>query len=340
MLKKLSWSMKLTDAERRIIDPSLNDGLRYLRVQTDSRYQAKLVVALYAWAVHLAFSPHVRQLNEYDLKEFMALTASSAINKHAGEQHNAYVKWLMANARSGDGLLAHRLLQKAFAFPFIKMLERIWVMPTLEDNLRPNTLKRVFEDWSTNPEYLNNCVDFDGLYSQIDDLCVACSVAAANVYGLTTGRYIHRSVVPQAPSDLPASCDVFISYAAEDRPVAQALAEALTAGGKATWFDQSITPQGRFDREINTYLDEAQLVVVLWSRWSQNSHWVRGEALRALDQEKLISAILDGVTPPVPFNAIQGSALRRDGESHGDSVSDLAQRVVAAASAADPPRYN
>lgn len=332
--------MKLTDAERRIIEPSVSDGLRYLRPQTDDRYQAKLVVSLYAWAVHLAFSQLARQLNEDDLKEFMALTASSAINKHAGEQHNAYVKWLMANARPGDGFLAHKLLQKAFAFPFIKMLERMWVTPTLEDNLRPNTLKRVFEDWAEAPEYLNNCVDFEGLRIQVNELCVACSVAAANVYGLTTGRYIHRSVVPQAPSDLPVSCDVFISYSAEDRPMAQALAEALTAEGKVPWFDQAITPQGRFDREINTYLDEAQLVIVLWSRWSQNSHWVRGEALRALDQEKLLSVILDGVTPPVPFNAIQGSVLRRDGELTGDSILDLAHRAATIASRADPPRYN
>jgi hypothetical protein len=106
-------------------------------------------------------------------------------------------------------------------------------MPTLEDNLRPNTLKRVFEDWAANPEYLNDCVDFEGLEAQLNDLCVACSVAAAHVYGLTTGRYIHRSVVPQEPSDLPASCDIFISYAAEDRLVAQAL--AVEADGRVAF---------------------------------------------------------------------------------------------------------
>jgi hypothetical protein len=154
---------------------------------------------------------------------------------------------------------------------------------------------------------------FAGLRDQADQLCVAASVAAAYTYGPTTGRYIHRTVVPSRVEDLPQEIDTFLSYAAEDRPLIAELERTFKDRGRRPWFDKDITPQGPFDRQINNYLDDAQCVVVLWSPKSEHSYWVRAEALRAFDQQKLVSVIADDVVPPVPFNTVQSFSLARDG---------------------------
>ena len=68
--------------------------------------------------------------------------------------------------------------------------------------------------------------------------------------------------------------DIFISYASEDRPRAQTLAEALAGQGWSTFWDRTI-PTGKTWREvIGAALEEARCVVVLWSDESADSRWV------------------------------------------------------------------
>jgi hypothetical protein len=72
--------------------------------------------------------------------------------------------------------------------------------------------------------------------------------------------------------------DIFISYAHEDRPRAQMLAETLGGHGWSIFWDRTI-PTGKTWREtIGRALNDARCVVVLWSKTSIESGWVQEEA--------------------------------------------------------------
>lgn len=98
---------------------------------------------------------------------------------------------------------------------------------------------------------------------------------------------------------------VFISYAHEDREQAQRVCERLKAIGFDPWIDMH-TPASREDISalINGQLNDVDAVLVLWSENSNSSVWVRGEALKGLEQGKYFGALLTPMSPMVPFNAL------------------------------------
>jgi hypothetical protein len=95
--------------------------------------------------------------------------------------------------------------------------------------------------------------------------------------------------------------DVFISYAREDRDRARILAEALQAHGWSVWWDRKIVAGQAFDDTIEQQLQTAKSVVVLWSRHSIGSEWVRNEAGLASEHETLVPALIDDVKQPLEF---------------------------------------
>ena len=99
--------------------------------------------------------------------------------------------------------------------------------------------------------------------------------------------------------------DVFLSYSSEDRPAAQAIAQALSARGRSVWWDRSIRAGEDFFDVIERQLDAAKCVVVLWSSSSVASRWVRAEAAEALKQGKLIPVLVGDCRPPLVFREIQ-----------------------------------
>ena len=76
--------------------------------------------------------------------------------------------------------------------------------------------------------------------------------------------------------------DIFISYAREDRAKAKALAELFQQQDWSVWWDRSIPPGRSFDEVIEEALGAAKCVVVLWSKNSASSDWVKGEAAEGL----------------------------------------------------------
>jgi hypothetical protein len=121
--------------------------------------------------------------------------------------------------------------------------------------------------------------------------------------------------------------DIFISYAREDAVRAGALAAAFVELGWSVWFDDSIRAGAPFDAVIDQQLDAAACVVVIWSRASVASNWVRAEASAADDQAKLVPIAFEpGLRVPVRFRQLQVSHLTSTDVSE---PTDDARRLLA-----------
>jgi TIR domain len=95
--------------------------------------------------------------------------------------------------------------------------------------------------------------------------------------------------------------DIFISYAREDRPAAQSLAEKLQNQGWSVWWDRHLLTGDDFDKVIAKELLDARCVIVLWSKLSVESQYVRDEAAEAQDNKKLVPVLIDDTRPPLGF---------------------------------------
>jgi hypothetical protein len=103
--------------------------------------------------------------------------------------------------------------------------------------------------------------------------------------------------------------DIFISYAHQDRPRAQTLAQTLEDSGWSTFWDRTI-PTGKTWREtIGRELADAHCVIVLWSKASIESEWVQEEGDDAKRRRILVPVLIENVQPPIGFRAIQTADL-------------------------------
>ena len=76
------------------------------------------------------------------------------------------------------------------------------------------------------------------------------------------------------------------------------------------WWDRSIPPGQDFGEVIEEALHAAKCVVVLWSKESVKSEWVRNEARVGLQRGILIPALIEAeVTMPLEFRLRQAADL-------------------------------
>jgi hypothetical protein len=122
--------------------------------------------------------------------------------------------------------------------------------------------------------------------------------------------------------------EIFLSYANEDRETAGKVAVLLESAGWTVWWDRHI-PAGRTWRSVlEDALTDMRCMVVLWSRNSIDSHWVKEEAEEARELEKLLPVLIEPVKPPVGFRAIQAADLTdwdgsNDTEGSRQLIADL-----------------
>lgn len=91
--------------------------------------------------------------------------------------------------------------------------------------------------------------------------------------------------------------------------MAKELSRALESSGLPVWWDRNI-PSGRtFDDVIEEALSGAHCVIVLWSKNSVKSEWVRNEVQDGVDRKILIPVLIENVKIPLAFRRIQSANL-------------------------------
>ena len=96
--------------------------------------------------------------------------------------------------------------------------------------------------------------------------------------------------------------DIFISYAREDRALAEGLAKDLEGWGFRVWWDAELVSSDDFYEVILDALRQAKAAIVIWSKAAAKSRFVRDEARFALHLEKLISTKEPGLDVlDIPF---------------------------------------
>jgi hypothetical protein len=130
--------------------------------------------------------------------------------------------------------------------------------------------------------------------------------------------------------------DIFISYSRKDLSRVRTLADALSAHGWSVWWDRQIPAGQTFDEVIAVELGRARCVIVVWSKESIASSWVREEAEEGRRREILIPVLIDGERPPLGFGRIQAADLT---DWNGDDRADAFRKLVSdVASILGPPQ--
>jgi len=134
---------------------------------------------------------------------------------------------------------------------------------------------------------------------------------------------------------------VFVSYASPDRERVKLVINALNTATIETFWDQDILPGESWNKTLEKELNQSDVVLVLWTASALNSAFVRSEALRGLDQRKLLQVVLDDdIQLPLGLDQYQCEWL--DGWT-GQSEDPRWHRILAAVwsmASPDPHDFN
>ena len=108
---------------------------------------------------------------------------------------------------------------------------------------------------------------------------------------------------------MPALEDIFISYNREDQAVARIYAEAFVRAGLSVWWDTALRSGDAYDEVTEAALRGAKAVVVLWSKRSVVSRWVRAEATVADRIGTLLPLMIEPCERPIMFELTQTADL-------------------------------
>jgi adenylate cyclase len=108
--------------------------------------------------------------------------------------------------------------------------------------------------------------------------------------------------------------DIFVSYARSDKARVAPLVAAIEAKGWSVWWDPAIAAGQQFDDQIDTELQVASAVLVVWTPTSVASRWVRGEARDAAERGILVPVRFEDARLPIDVRAIQTTDLDKWGD--------------------------
>lgn len=128
---------------------------------------------------------------------------------------------------------------------------------------------------------------------------------------------------------------VFLSYDRHDQAKAAEIAAALENASHSVWWDQQIRGGAQYSKEIERALTDADTVVVLWSKSSIESAWVRDEAAEGRDRGKLVPVTIDSAKPPIGFRQFQIIDLSKPARMKA-GLGQLLQAIEGSAAAGPP----
>lgn len=105
------------------------------------------------------------------------------------------------------------------------------------------------------------------------------------------------------------TADVFVSYSREDLANVRPIISMLEAQGWSVFWDRKILPGQQWSTLIEEKLRAAKAVLVVWSRFSVQSEWVKAEAMAARERGILVPVRIDATPIPLPFGLIQTADL-------------------------------
>ncbi len=103
--------------------------------------------------------------------------------------------------------------------------------------------------------------------------------------------------------------DIFVSYKSEDHARARLISQTLQAEGFEVWYDHSLQAGEDYQEVIDRELRTALVVVVLWSKQSVKSRWVRSEATIGDRNGALAPAMVEPCDLPTAFVLVQTADL-------------------------------
>lgn len=125
---------------------------------------------------------------------------------------------------------------------------------------------------------------------------------------------------------------VFLSYKREDETRVGKLVQALQKAGYEIWWDRGLSSAENWRTQIQTALQAAQCVIVVWTHASVGpaGDFVRDEASQAKRRGVLVPVKLDDVDAPLGFGEIQVIDLTHwQGNSRDPFFQDLCTAVTA-----------
>ena len=150
---------------------------------------------------------------------------------------------------------------------------------------------------------------------------------------------MHRPPAHEAePGGAAPLHSIFISYSHTDRKAAMTVVRVLEEAGFQVWWDGLIEGGQRFSHATEAALQQARVVVVLWSKSSTASHWVHDEATRGRESGRLVPLSLDGSPPPLGFGQFQFIDISQAlGKPGSEPMQKLVRAVTALHGGTAPP---
>ena len=123
---------------------------------------------------------------------------------------------------------------------------------------------------------------------------------------------------------------VFVSYSRTDKSQARQIIDLLESAGFQVWWDDALEPGATYVETTEQALESAEAVVVLWTKTSTGSNWVRDEAMSGRERNCLVPVSMDGSVAPLGFRQFQ--ALDFSGWG-GRATDPEARKLVASVAA-------
>lgn len=121
--------------------------------------------------------------------------------------------------------------------------------------------------------------------------------------------------------------NIFLSYEHSDRARALKLVDAFEQEGWSVWWDHKIPPGKTWADVLERAIKDSECVVVLWSRTSITSEWVKKEARVAQNRKCLIPVRIDDIELPWEFEHVQAADLTDWNERRTDGFVNLIDAI-------------